>query len=82
MSKETAVIALGVFVVVVPFLGFPEGWRIVLLVLAGLGLAVLGFLIRAEMLSRGAGGAHNSFVENTHANVPHGDSTRQGPLVS
>lgn len=66
MSKEMAVIALGLLVAVTPFLGIPGSWKTVLFVLAGLALAGAGFLLRGESLARGAGrGAHDHFVENS-----------------
>ncbi len=70
MSKEMMVIALGIWVAVVPYLGVPSAWRTALLVLSGLGIAVVGFLLRGEALGRPgrAGGAtsstHSNFVEN------------------
>lgn len=65
MSKEMTVIALGLFVVVVPYLGIPGDWRVALLVLSGFGITVTGFLLRGEALSRGARPhVHNSFVES------------------
>lgn len=71
MSKETTVVVLGVWAVVLPYLGVPRTWLTMLLVLTGLGLIVLGFLLRAEMLSRGARrNPHNHFVEH----MPHGET--------
>lgn len=76
MSKEMTVIALGVFVAVVPYLGIPGLWKTVLFVLAGLGLAGVGFLLRGEALAREAGHGHDHFVENaaptTHTKPDHG----------
>ncbi len=43
---------LGLLVVVTPYLGFPGGWRETLLLLSGLGIMLLGFLLRGEQLSR------------------------------
>ena len=69
MSKETAIIALGFWVLVMPYLGVPRGWLTILLVLTGIGLMVLGFFLRAEALSRGprATGRHHPFAEH----IPH-----------
>ena len=70
MSKEAGVILLGVFSVILPFLGFPSSWRTAMLVFAGIGLIVIGFLLRTEALSRmgrsgsGTAGPRHSFVEN------------------
>lgn len=67
MSKEMTIIALGLWVVVVPYLGIPSDWRAVLLVFSGLGIAVTGFLLRGEALSRGTikPHEHNPFVESS-----------------
>ncbi len=65
MSKEMAVIAFGIWVIVIPYLGVPGEWRTVLTVITGGALIALGFFLRAEMLSRGRrrdSGHH--FVEN------------------
>lgn len=68
MSKEMSIIALGIWVVIIPYLGVPSSWRTVLLVLTGIGIAVIGFLIRSEALSRGIESTErHPFVENTPA---------------
>ncbi len=78
MSKEMTIIVLGLFVVVVPYLGIPGEWRVILLVLSGLGLAVTGFLLRGEALARGGRAhAHNSFVESEHTHSTH-EHTHEG----
>ena len=70
MSKEMTVIVLGIWVVVVPYLGIPGAWRTALLVLTGIGIALVGFILRGEALGRpdrpgSAGSQHSTFVENT-----------------
>ncbi|MDE1925429.1 MAG: hypothetical protein KGH79_04625 [Patescibacteria group bacterium] len=69
MSKETAIIVLGLWVVILPYLGIPGGWRTTLLILSGIALMVLGFLLRGDALSRGSLAkehrGRNSYVENT-----------------
>lgn len=53
MSKEMLVIVLGVFVVLVrTVLGFPGSWQTALFILAGVAIAVTGFLLRGEAISR------------------------------
>jgi len=70
MSKETAVIVLGVWIIILPFLGFPESWRVLFFVLSGGGLAVLGFFLRTEALERGGRSLRQTgsrpFTENLH----------------
>jgi hypothetical protein len=71
MSKEMAVIAFGIWVAVIPYLGIPGSWRTILLVLTGFAIIALGFFLRAEMLSRGGRrNQHHSFVENSAAAEP------------
>lgn len=65
MSKEMTVIALGVWLIVLTQLGIPGAWKTILLVLTGLGLMVLGFLLRTEATHGDAGRTdHGTFVEN------------------
>lgn len=69
MSKETTIIVLGLWIIVLPYLGIPGGWRTTLLILTGAALMGLGFLLRNEALGRGShtkgSRGQNSFVENT-----------------
>ncbi len=52
MSKEMAVVALGVWIVVMPYLGIYRSWLTICLVLTGVALMVLGFLLRGEVISK------------------------------
>ncbi len=82
MSKETMVIALGLWVVVIrTILGVPGSWQTFLFIVTGVALAVIGFLLRGEALgrTRNNGGQHSkkssySFVENL-PDLPAGDAT-------
>lgn len=65
MSKEMAVIALGLWVVIVPYLGVPGSWRTTILVLSGIGIAVIGFMLRNEALTHGHTDSHTTFAEST-----------------
>jgi len=68
MSKEMAVIASGIWVAVIPYLGIPGSWRTILTMLTGLVIVSLGFFLRAEVLSRGSHRSrHHLFVENLPA---------------
>ncbi len=44
MTKHTAMIFLGILVMVLPVLGFPSWARTIFIVLSGLGIAVLAYL--------------------------------------
>jgi hypothetical protein len=52
MSKEMAIVALGVWVVVMPYLGIYRSWLTVFMVLTGIALMVLGFLLRGEVITK------------------------------
>ena len=52
MSKDMSVVALGVWVVVLPYLGIYRSWLTVLMVVTGVALLVLGFLLRGETIAR------------------------------
>lgn len=55
MSKEMMVIALGLWIIVVrTLLGVPGEWQTVIFVITGVLLAIIGFLLRGEALSRAA----------------------------
>ena len=70
MSKEMMVIALGLLIIMIrTLLGVPGNWQTFLFIVAGVALAVIGFLLRGEALSRAGaprqerGGAY-PFVES------------------
>lgn len=48
MSKESILIFLGIFVAIMPFLGFPEGLRTAFFVTSGLVMSFLALLIYAR----------------------------------
>ena len=52
MSKQMSVIALGLWVVVMPSLGIYRSWLTVCMVLSGVALMVIGFLLRGEALAQ------------------------------
>ena len=52
MSKEMSVIALGLWVLVLPYLGIYRSWLTVLMVLTGLALMIIGFLLRGETINK------------------------------
>lgn len=68
MSKEMGVIMLGLAVVLTPQLGIPDSWKVVVLSLLGLGVMLLGFLLRGQLLTRSGhttSPESRPFVENT-----------------
>ncbi|MDP6387869.1 MAG: hypothetical protein QGG63_01145 [Candidatus Pacebacteria bacterium] len=46
MSKHTIIIVLGIWVAVLPFLGFPGFWKTLFFVFSGLGIIALILLIK------------------------------------
>lgn len=48
MSKESSLIFLGIFVIVVPFLGVPDTVRTFLFVVSGVAISFLALLIYAR----------------------------------
>lgn len=44
MTKHTAIIFLGILVALMPLLGFPSFVRDVIIILSGIGIAVLAYL--------------------------------------
>lgn len=67
MSKEMGIIVLGLAIIAIRTLsGLPGEWQTMLLVVCGGAVAVLGFLLRGEALSRGTFSNRN-FVDNTNA---------------
>ncbi len=49
MTKDLIIIILGVWVALVPFLGFPNDWDIAIFVFSGLAIVVLTLLLRREL---------------------------------
>jgi hypothetical protein len=60
MGKELLIITLGIFVTILPFLGFPSSWDTALFVISGISIAALGTLIRREAIARHAREAHRT----------------------
>lgn len=69
MSKEVTLIVLGLFTALLPQLGFPSLWRTIFLTLLGIAVAVIGFLLRRDALSRTEPGRADFFVDNRSEEV-------------
>jgi uncharacterized membrane protein YuzA (DUF378 family) len=52
MRKERTLLILGVWVVVLAFLGFPDSWHKLLFVITGLALVYLAYLFYKQARSR------------------------------
>lgn len=66
MRKERTLFILGLWIIVLPFSGFPSSWRTVLFVLTGLALVYLAYLFYLEAKARIPGDETKSytFVDN------------------
>lgn len=69
MSKQKAIFFLGIWVAILPFLGFPGSWKRVLALISGAGIAYLAYLLNKEkvMQSHLSHNHHAAFVENKEA---------------
>ena len=50
MKKDLGIIALGVWIIIIPFLGLPGMWKTAIFVLSGLTVILLAILWRHELL--------------------------------
>lgn len=66
------VVALGIWVVILPHLGVPGFWHLVITTLTGLTIVGVGLYLRATQLSGSARrSSHHPFVENNHEDGTH-----------
>lgn len=52
MRKEKTIFIIGLWIIVLPFLGFPTNWKTVMLVMTGIALIYLGYLFYMEAKDR------------------------------
>ncbi len=52
MRKEKALFFIGLFILILPFLGFPNSWKTVLFVIIGTIIIYLAYLFYAEVKDR------------------------------
>jgi len=66
MRKEKTLFIIGLWVMVLPFLGFPNLWREILFLMTGLAIIYMGYLFYLETRARLAKGSEQSktFVDN------------------
>ena len=51
MTKDLVIIVLGIFVAVLPFLGFPSSWDRIILVVTGFSISLLMYVLRRDFFS-------------------------------
>jgi hypothetical protein len=65
MSREMAVVVLGLWVIVLPHLGVPHSWSVIITTLTGVSVIAAGLYMRAKALGGAARrSTHHPFVEN------------------
>ncbi len=71
MRKERTLLFLGIWVAILPFLGFPNTWRSVLFVITGLSLTYLAYLFYKQARARAPrdDSRMQSFVDNMHTDA-------------
>lgn len=52
MRKEKTLFIIGIWIIILPFLGFPESWRKVLFLLTGIAIIYLAYLFYLEIRAR------------------------------
>ncbi|MES3031926.1 MAG: hypothetical protein V4699_01640 [Patescibacteria group bacterium] len=81
MNKARILLFLGIWVAVLPYLGFPSFWKNILATLSGLGFVYIGYVIYQESRKSGekAGKTFDNFSENKFGNY---DSEQKENLKS
>ena len=71
MSRESIVFVLGVLILIIPYLGIPEQWKVYFFVITGIILMLIGYSLRRSAYLRSI--EHktgerraDSFVEHVH----------------
>ena len=67
MSLDTLIMAVGAFVAVLPFLGFPSSWDNVMFFIAGVIVVVLGIVVRRRIPRK----TPRSYVESRPVDSTH-----------
>lgn len=77
MTKDLMILGLGVWVILVPFLGFPNSWDTFIFVISGILIIVLVLLLRRDFVNHITSMKRSSsdrksktFVENVGQSTP------------
>jgi hypothetical protein len=74
-----AVVALGIWVIILPHLGVPHTWLVVITTLTGLAVIASGLYARAKALTGAARrSSHHPFVENAGTDGVHEHTQSNG----
>ncbi len=80
MTKDVTLIIFGFIVTFTPFLGVPDSWKNVLLLFVGLGIVIIAFLWRREIITGVITSPTKKNSKNTDAYVENGiDAVSQPP---
>ena len=83
MAKHSAIFLLGLFVALLPWLGFPHSWDVWLLVGSGSALVVLGLLVRRDSPQRENGDPETRpFVDLTRQEVVPEEAVEESLVAS
>jgi hypothetical protein len=71
MRKEKTLFIIGIWIVILPFLGFPDTWRKILFIITGFMLIYLAYIYYEEVKDRIAKNDNRSktFVDNNIDNL-------------
>ncbi|MDP3645712.1 MAG: hypothetical protein Q8R25_01360 [bacterium] len=65
MTLDALIMLFGAFVALLPFLGFPNDWDTVLLLITGIVIVALGIAVRRRMSKKNSGAAPQSHDPST-----------------
>jgi hypothetical protein len=70
MRKEKTLFIIGLWIAILPFLGFPSSWRKILFLITGISIMYLAYLFYIEIKARLAKDTNNSktFIDNIEDN--------------
>lgn len=71
MRKEKTLFIIGIWTIILPFLGFPDTWRKILFIITGFMLIYLAYIYYEEVKERIAKSDNRSktFVDNNIDNI-------------
>lgn len=65
MRKIRVILILGVWVAVLPYLGFPSLWKNIFFFISGAGMIYIGYILYQEYkLAEGGKATFDNFIEN------------------
>jgi len=67
MRKEKTLLIIGLWIIILPFLGFPDSWRKVFFIITGFSIMYLAYLFYLEnkmRLSKNISSHNKTFVDN------------------